>query len=176
LHPANSPAETRRHSANRENRVGDGFALRETTAARLFGRRGVDGGSEMGCIGARSRGLMAGVTPARGEFVSEAIDPVPGTFDAAAMSRGEPGLPRAFHWRGRRYDVAAVCSTWKSSSRERGELYLRRHWYEVASSDGSRMTLYCERQTKNRNKPKARWWLYSIARASAPPTGPAPVE
>jgi hypothetical protein len=114
---------------------------------------------------------MRDVTPAHGEFVSEAVEPVPGSFDSAAMSRGEPGLPWAFHWRGRRYDVAAVCSTWKSSSRERGELYLRRHWFEVALTDGSRMTLYCERQTKNRNKPKARWRLYSIARPTAAPTG-----
>jgi hypothetical protein len=119
---------------------------------------------------------MAGVTSGHAEFVSEAVDPVPGTFDAGAMSRGEPGLPRSFRWRGRRYEVAAVCSAWKTSSRERGELYLRRHWFEVALTDGSRMTLYCERQTKNRNKPKARWWLYSIARTSPPPTGPEKVE
>jgi hypothetical protein len=41
-------------------------------------------------------------------FVSEAVTPEAGSFDAAAMSRGEPGLPRAFTWRGRRFEVAEV--------------------------------------------------------------------
>ena len=98
-------------------------------------------------------------------FVSEAVTPEAGGFDAAAMSRGEPGLPRAFTWRGRRFEVAQVLATWKTSTRERGELYLRRHWFEVRASSGERMTLYCERQAKNRNKPKARWWLYKFAPA-----------
>ena len=93
-------------------------------------------------------------------FVSEAVVPEAGSFDAAAMARGEPGMPRAFTWRGVRYEVAQVLSTWKSSTPDRGEMYLRRHWFEVRTATGERMTLYCERQTKNRAKPKARWWLY----------------
>jgi hypothetical protein len=96
------------------------------------------------------------------EFVSEPVEPERGSFDAAAMSRGEPGVPRAFTWRKQRYEVTAVLSTWKTSTADRGEMYLRRHWFEVATTDGRRMTLYCERQTKNRKKPKARWWLYSM--------------
>jgi hypothetical protein len=40
------------------------------------------------------------------EFVSEAIVPVAGTFDAGAMSRGEPGLPARFTWRDKIYTVA----------------------------------------------------------------------
>ena len=95
-------------------------------------------------------------------FVSEAVVPEAGSFDAAAMSRGEPGLPRAFSWRGVRYEVARVIGTWKTSTPERGEMYLRRHWFEVRTATGERMTLYCERQAKNRAKPKARWWLYTI--------------
>ena len=100
--------------------------------------------------------------PSGETFVSEAVTPEPGSFDAAAMSRGEPGLPRAFTWRGRRFEVVQTLSTWKTSSRERGELYLRRHWFEVRVASGERMTLYCERQTKNRKQPKARWWLYKM--------------
>jgi hypothetical protein len=41
-------------------------------------------------------------------------------------------------------------------------MYLRRHWFRIVTTTGERMTLYCERQTKNAKKPKARWWLYSI--------------
>jgi uncharacterized protein DUF6504 len=96
------------------------------------------------------------------DFVSEPIVPDLGTADASAMSRGEPGLPRSFSWRANRYTVARVISKWKTSSRERGDLYLRRHWYEIETNGRLRMTLYCERQTKNRKKPKARWWLYTI--------------
>ena len=100
------------------------------------------------------------------EFVSEAIEPERGSFDAGAMSRGEPGLPNRFTWRGKTYVVAQVVMKWKTSSRETGgtEMYLRRHWFTVKTESGERMTLYCERQTKNMKKPKARWWLYTVER------------
>ena len=83
-----------------------------------------------------------------GDFVSEPIEPVAGTFDSSAMSRGEPGVPARFRWRG-------------------GELYLRRHWFDLQTTCGRRITLYCERQTKNRNKPKQRWWMYAISDAAS---------
>ena len=95
-------------------------------------------------------------------FVSEAIQPEAGTFDASAMARGEPGLPLALTWRGRRFDVVQVVATWKTSSADRGEMYLRRHWFDVLASTGERLTLYCERQAHNRRRPKARWWLYTL--------------
>jgi len=98
------------------------------------------------------------------EFVSEAIQPEPGSFDAAAMGRGEPGLPRAFTWRGDRYVVEELLATWKTSSTDAGELYLRRHWYTVQVRGGLRMTIYCERQARSRRGAKSRWWLYSIGR------------
>ena len=100
--------------------------------------------------------------PTPEEFVSEAIVPEPGSFDASAMSRGEPGLPAVFSWRGRRYAVAKLVAGWKTTGKDRGEVYLRRHWYSVETATGERMTLYCERQAKNTKRPKARWWLYSV--------------
>jgi hypothetical protein len=106
------------------------------------------------------------------EFVSEPITPARGTADGAAMSRGEPGLPSAFTWRGKSYGVIEILSKWKTSTSDRGELYLRRHWFEIRSAEGARLTVYCDRQVKNRRKPSQRWWLYSISRAasqSAPP-------
>lgn len=119
-----------------------------------------------------TRGMIAHMGSNRAqppdEFISEPITPTPGSFDAAAMSRGEPGLPRQFTWRGAQYTVAAILRAWKSSAREGGvgELYLRRHWYTIQTTDGHRMTLYCERQTKNPKKPKARWWLYTVERSA----------
>ena len=97
-----------------------------------------------------------------GEFISEAIVPVAGTFDAGAMSRGEPGLPAQFIWRDKTYTVDRLLSTWKSSTPDCGELYLRRHWFSIEATTGEQMILYCERQAKNPKKPKARWWLYTI--------------
>jgi hypothetical protein len=98
----------------------------------------------------------------QGEFVSEPIEPATASADLAAMSRGEPGLPKGFTWRGQTFEVAQVLSTWKTSTRERGDLYLRRHWFEIATSSGQRMKVYCERQARTRGKPKSRWWLYTI--------------
>ena len=104
----------------------------------------------------------------REEFVSEPITPVPGTADPRPMARGEAGLPSRFVWRGREYRVARILQAWKTSSREggsaTGELYLRKHWYKVATATGEVMTLYCDRQARSAKRPKARWWLYTMAR------------
>lgn len=98
------------------------------------------------------------------EFVSEPIRPEPGTFDTTAMSRAEPGLPGRFTWREAPYEVAQVLATWKTSSLNMGELYLRRHWFKIETTTGEVMTLYCERQARSTAARKARWWLYCIDR------------
>lgn len=100
-----------------------------------------------------------------GRFVGEPIDPEAGSFDAAAMSRGEPGPMRRFAWRGETIEVKATIACWKSYSPCRTshstERYLRRHWYHVETADGRRMTLYVDRQSRERNA-KRRWWLYEV--------------
>ena len=98
--------------------------------------------------------------PKGGRLVASIV----GTFDSVAMSRGEPGLPGAFTWRDQPYTVARVMSKWKSTGTDRGEVYLRRHWFRIETTTGEHMTLYCQRQTKNPKKPKARWWVYSVTR------------
>jgi hypothetical protein len=98
------------------------------------------------------------------EFVSEPLTPAQGTFDAAAMSRGEPGLPGAFTWRDHDYQIARMMSKWKSTGTDRGETYLRRHWYRIQTTTGEQMTLYCQRQASNAKKAKQRWWVYSVTR------------
>src|SRR5215211_1839116 len=74
-----------------------------------------------------SRSTMTTQKPKHEEFVSEPLEPTPGTLDAAAMSRGEPGLPGRFKWRDEEYIVGRVMSKWKSTGTDRGEVYLRRH-------------------------------------------------
>lgn len=101
------------------------------------------------------------------EFVSEAIEPVAGTFDTAGMVRGEPGLPQRFMWRGTEYSVAAVLQVWKEDGPCRhgsGEMYLRKHWFKIATEQGPEMTLCFERQARSKAQNKMRWWLFTIDR------------
>jgi hypothetical protein len=104
-------------------------------------------------------------------FVSEPIVPVAGTFDAAGMSRGEPGLPGKFHWRGKEIIVAQQLERWKDHGDCRhgsGERYVRRHGYRVRIGDGSILRLYFQRSVgRGKLSPRARWWLHSIESCAA---------
>lgn len=103
------------------------------------------------------------------EFICEAMTPVVGTGDAADMARGEPGLPKRFTWRTQEYRIVGVVRKWKSHGPCRNgsrEMYLRRHWYKIITDPPMLMTVYFDRQAKNRKRSKARWWVYTIA-----PTG-----
>lgn len=98
------------------------------------------------------------------EFICEPMIPLAG-FDTAAMSRGEPGLPQRFTWREQEYRVKGVLRKWKTSGPCRngsGEVYLRRHWFEIVTDPPATMIVYFDRQAKDRNRPKARWWVYSV--------------
>ncbi|HEY3347356.1 MAG TPA: DUF6504 family protein [Nitrospirota bacterium] len=98
-------------------------------------------------------------------FIDEAITPVDASFDISHMAVGEPGLPHEFTWRGQTFEVASVIRTWRETGKcHHGspEMYVRKHWYEVATTTGETMKIYFERQPQ-RGKPKApRWWLFSI--------------
>ncbi len=98
------------------------------------------------------------------EFICEAIAPGVASGDAAGMTRGEPGLPQRFTWRGTEYTVVGVIEKWKTTGPCRNgadEVYLRRHWFRVQTQPHAIMTLYFDRQPKDRKHPKARWFLYS---------------
>ncbi len=101
-----------------------------------------------------------------GEFISDCITPHKGHFDTTAMARGEPGLPSGFTWRGVSYDVIERLKAWKHSERESGraggELYLRRHYYQLRMSDGSLWTVYFVRQPAKSGSAKRRWFLYTM--------------
>lgn len=105
------------------------------------------------------------------QFVSESIVPGPAGFDAAAMARGEPGLPAEFKWRGRCYRISAKLGQWKQSSAEGGrvggERYLRRHYYKLRMSDESTWTVYFVRQSPPSGPAKQRWFLYKIDQESS---------
>jgi hypothetical protein len=99
------------------------------------------------------------------KFISEPIKPLAETFQTAAMTRGEPGLPERFVWRDTEYAVAEVLEAWKETGPCRSggpEKYLRKHWYKIRTADGLIMTLYFERQARTKSQDKIRWWLYTI--------------
>lgn len=95
------------------------------------------------------------------QFVSERISPEAGSFDLSGMSRGEPSLPTAFTWRGQRYRVARTTATRRSMGEDRGDVYVRRHYYDIETADALRMSLYFERNPSDRSRRKF-WWLYTV--------------
>ena len=106
-------------------------------------------------------------TEPRAQFICEPLTPAPGSADIAAMAKGEPGLPERFTWRDCEDRIAGLIEKWnsygscKSSSRSK-EMYLRRHWYKVLTDPPMIMTIYCDRQAKNRAKPKSRWFVHTV--------------
>jgi len=99
------------------------------------------------------------------EFIGEELHPETGSADVAAMTRREPGLPARFTWRDTSYSIDGVISQWKTHGPCRNgshERYLRRHWYKIVTTPPLVMTIYCDRQTRNPRRPKARWWVYTI--------------
>jgi hypothetical protein len=99
------------------------------------------------------------------EFISEPIKPVADTFETAAMTRGEPGLPGRFVWRDTEYAVAEVLQTWKETGPCKSgspEMYLRKHWYKIKTTNNLILQLYFERQPRSKGRGKKRWWLYTI--------------
>ena len=98
------------------------------------------------------------------EFISETIEPVVETIDAARMSAGGPGLPRQFRWRSQTIQIARVVSTWRETGpchHGSGERYVRKHWFEVLTDSGETMKIYFERQPRSR-RGRNRWWLFTI--------------
>ncbi|MDP9018523.1 MAG: DUF6504 family protein [Candidatus Eremiobacteraeota bacterium] len=92
-------------------------------------------------------------------FVSEPIVPQVGSFDPATMSHGEPSLPSAFAWKDTELVIRGVLRTWRGTKVDRGDTYLKRHWFEIEIDNGAIAIVYFERQAK----PGApRWWLYTI--------------
>ncbi len=103
------------------------------------------------------------------EFISEPIEPEPGSFSTELMARGLAALPGAFTWRGRRYEVVECLDHFKESTPEGGkagaERYLRRQVFIVRLDTGQQAKLYVQRQAPrgaSRRVSKQRWFLYSI--------------
>lgn len=93
------------------------------------------------------------------KFVSEEIVPSGGEFDTSSMLRGEPSLPPQFTWRDETLTVRALRRTWRGLKEDRGDVYLKRHYFEFECDDGRVAVVYFERQAR-RGQP--RWHLFTI--------------
>ena len=93
------------------------------------------------------------------KFVSQPIAPQSGAFDADTMSHGEPSLPPAFEWNGEEIVVRDVRKAWRTLKDDRGDMYVKRHWFEFTTGDGRVAVVYFDRGAR-RGQP--RWWLYTI--------------
>jgi phosphoribosylglycinamide formyltransferase-1 len=104
------------------------------------------------------------------KFISEPLKPIIATLDTSRMAIGEPGLPHEFTWRDQTVRIVEVRRSWRDTgpcTHKSGEVYVRKHWYEVVTGTGDTMKIYFQRQRRGGPK-SARWHLYSIAGPTKP--------
>ena len=90
-------------------------------------------------------------------FISEPIRPA---GDATSLPQNnEPALPAAFIWRDETLEVKSLRNSWRTTKTDRGDVYLKRHWFEFETADGRSATVYYDRAAKRGTSP---WSLYSI--------------
>ncbi len=75
-----------------------------------------------------------------------------------------PPIPRAFRWEGRTLVVTAVLRAWRSTKADRGDTYLKRHWFELETECGLKIEVYYDRETPPGSSP---WWLYTVQTLNA---------
>jgi Family of unknown function (DUF6504) len=92
-------------------------------------------------------------------FVSEPIVPRGDAFDPVTIARGEPALPPEFAWGEERLSIRALRRTWRTTKVDRGDTYVKRHYFECEMEDGRIAVVYFERQAR---RAEPRWHLYTI--------------
>jgi hypothetical protein len=91
-------------------------------------------------------------------FVGRPLVPAGDGF-ASPATGNEPPVPRVFRWEERTFTIAAVLRRWRSTKTDRGDVYLKRHWFELLTESGATLEVYFDRQSR-RGMPQ--WWLYTI--------------
>lgn len=71
----------------------------------------------------------------------------------------EPSLPPEFLWNGERLVVKTLQKQWRSTKEDRGDVYLKRHWFEFETADGRIAVVYFDRAARGS---QPHWWLYTI--------------
>lgn len=70
-----------------------------------------------------------------------------------------PPVPSAFRWGDQILLIAVVLRSWRSTKADRGDVYLKRHWYELRTVTGAKLEVYYDRESWRNATP---WWLYTI--------------
>ncbi len=91
------------------------------------------------------------------KFVSQPIEPYGEAYTQTAAN--EPPLPSAFAWGERVLEVGTILRAWRTTKNDRGDNYLKRHWYEFDTPDGVRAVVYYDREAR---RGTAHWWLFTI--------------
>jgi Family of unknown function (DUF6504) len=84
------------------------------------------------------------------QFISQPIE---------ALEASGTELPRSFRRHAEVIEVRTVRKEWRGTKEDRGDVYLKRHWYEFEAADGRILTVYFDRAAK---PGRPRWWLYTI--------------
>ena len=92
-------------------------------------------------------------------FIAKPIVPESSAVDADGHGRMEPAPPAAFRFGEERLAVARVVRSWRSNRSDRGDVYLKKHWFEIELDDGRVAVVYFDRSAR-RDSP--RWWLYTL--------------
>lgn len=91
-------------------------------------------------------------------FVSAPLTPNGDGFVTAADGSAPP-VPAAFTCSEGEFEVVAVLRSWRSTKNDRGDTYLKRHWFELRTAAGSTIEVYYDREAR---KGSPHWWLYTI--------------
>jgi hypothetical protein len=70
-----------------------------------------------------------------------------------------PPVPCIFLWDGRTLAITGVLRSWRSTKADRGDTYLKRHWFELETGCGLRIEVYYDREAR---RGVSRWWLYTV--------------
>ncbi|MGA8098227.1 MAG: DUF6504 family protein [Candidatus Cybelea sp.] len=92
------------------------------------------------------------------KFVSRPIEPTGDGFITPAAGN-EPPVPCAFLWGDRTLLITTVLRRWRSTKNDRGDAYLKRHWFELQTADGEKVQVYYDRESR---RTSSAWWLYTI--------------
>lgn len=91
-------------------------------------------------------------------FVSRPINPSGSEF-LTEPNGHEPPVPRAFLWNDRTLRIAALVRTWRGTKTDRGDVYLKRYWFELKAEGGATIEVYYDRDAR---RSASQWWLYTI--------------
>ncbi|HKE35887.1 MAG TPA: DUF6504 family protein [Candidatus Baltobacteraceae bacterium] len=91
-------------------------------------------------------------------FISAPLTQLGDEF-VTAPDGSAPPIPRAFTWKEGELHVIGVLRSWRSSKNDRGDTYLKRHWFELQTAGGLRIQIYYDREAR---KGASHWWLYTI--------------